>query len=292
MAIFLSKVYIYLPEREKQRLQKLLRIIFSQTADRAAVQKQIQGSYAALGSVMALLKSRKLETSFQRLLQSFCILQSAQINSEEREELQKNPYTIWPNENCCLLSAEAIELLQEQPHLKGENWLFMAIGRLRAAECRAWSHWLNLKEELPSLKEQKMHLYLELSRLRCMEKSEERNILSAQLKELPATLEEAFPDNPHRCPMAWFYRSILPLYHCLREVENNRAEMEKNPSKFYLLQLFKTGRVIAKPGPSIIGEKIDWLIKPTWEKRESAIQENLPDALFSQLTNPKEGLLF
>lgn len=299
MAVYLSNVYRQLPLEERRRQQRLLRTILSVDMERPMIRQQIRSSYLNLGSVAEVLRSRGLEASFQRLLRSFCMLEGRRVSSQERASLQRNPYTIWFDRERCLLSGEAMELLQEQSYLPDEDdedYLLMALAKLNAAESKAWSRWLGLDEAMPSLKERRVRLYWELVRGRCLAKDEGQRAFAALSKRFPFPLEDIFPNNPHISPMAWFYRGILPLYHCLREIESNRVEMEKDGCRANLARLFKAGYVTARPAPPVVGEQLRWLVYPTWEgrQRQAAADplHSLPEALFMQFAVGQPQLLF
>ncbi len=270
MTIFLSDIQdkISSTERERMRLQKLLSVILpvDETVNHSiALRRVLQDSYERLGYPLEWLRKRGLLSSFEKLLDAFGFLPLETLNDEEKEQLIKNPYTVWPNERHCFLNGDALPFLAQDKELKKQNYLCFALQKLDAREIKHWCRWLGLGLASSSQRARTLLLYRHLAYLHYQQKQDNPSLeQEICLAELPTFLDEVFPDDPSYCPLAWFYRDVLSFYRALEETEKR---LEQFPVIARLLvTLFKSGRLVISPVTPQLGHALRWRIVTTKEK--------------------------
>lgn len=254
----LADLFALLPVVESRRIQKSLKIILTSGLDRDRLRRLIRAAYVRLGNPGEVIERLGVAPVFTRLLESFGVLSDDRMSAQERTELQRIPYTVWPEENVCLLSGEALELLAGESTYRNQNYLCMELVRMSARERRAWAQWLGLECSVRSEQERSHRLYAHLAIQR-----EKTGPLSTA--GLPQYLDEVFPDDPVRSPVAWFYRDVLPLYHCLRELENLLDPRCTAQETLRVLRLLKSGHVVVHAVAPAFGEKTRYKLVATRE---------------------------
>ena len=308
------------------RLQKLLRVILphkkEMEEERAPVvlRRFLKESYLRLGLSALELKSRGLWPSFVKLLDSYGFLPAKALSIEEQRQLQKNPYTVWPSKDHCVLNADALNFLASDPSLKKENYLCFVLQKLSPRAKKDWCKCLGLETVFSSERERTLALYHHLAQLNCQQKdspntrrdtlgnklghrlehtiehTHTHSIEEKALWQLPEFLDEVFPDDLSFSPMAWFYRDVLSFYRSIEETEKKIQRLP--PLAQRLLPLFKSGRLFVlaahPPEPS---QALRWRILRTKEHRSpfTAIEADQFSSflnLHSHSEQKKEGMLF
>ena len=253
----LAEIYSRLPASELLRIQKTLKVILRAGFDARKQSRLIRESYRRLGRPLDVLEDLGLSASFEKLLAGFGVLSATQMSGEEQAELGRNPYTVWPREDVCMVSTEALEFLAEDSGVRRENYLYIELLRMPVPERRAWSRWLRLNCPVRSEKERTHRLYKHLGELRAGGQE-------SVPEQLPAYLDEVFPDDPARSQLAWFYRDVLPLYRCLAEEEK---KLSARSLKARVTRLLKQGRIIARAESPEFGERARYRLVATREQR-------------------------
>ncbi|MEQ9365711.1 MAG: hypothetical protein RIF32_15815 [Leptospirales bacterium] len=253
----LSELYSVLPDAEVRRIQKTLKIIVSRGLDSERLRRVVREGYSRLGQPFEVLERQGLSDAFLKLLDRFGVLSADQMSDEEKADLQKNPYTIWPDDRHCLLSGEALELIAQESVFRKRNYLYGEVSRLAVKERRAWFRWLDLDCAVRSEKDRCHQIYLHLAEER--RRPDGRRLL--QNKNLPEFLDQVFPNDPLKTPVAWFYREILPLYQALADAEKQlkalrpgSREFREREEKLDIIEAFKFGALIARAEPPAFGE--------------------------------------
>jgi len=270
MGISLADHFDRLPSAELQRLQKQLRIILKNTADRDRLRSSIARAYSNLGKPFDLFK----KGSLIKILDSFGRMKKEQMTAEEEKNLRAHPYTVWPDDSHCVISMEALEVLSSEAQIKKEGFLFAHIFALPSREKKAFARWLEI-EEAASDRQKARQIYTRIAEKRSDMALVEENVdfSSSIHEELLRNIEEnpdlasCFPDDPSSCPVAWFYRGVLPFYDCL-------SQMEKQTDKLTLEQkhtiaLFKEGQVFIYSEPPEFGQPLRWKLRLTRERYAS-----------------------
>ena len=252
MSIALSDHFPSLPEEERSRLQKVLKVVL-QARNWERWQGKVEQLYQMQGEMQRYLES----DAMVRLLDAFGVLSANELCEAEKLELKASPYTIWPDPDHCYLSAEALQLAAQTKFYRKQDYLFSAILRLSPQEICAWFRWLGFTDRLPTRKKRAQLLYNQLACLRAVCEHD-------PLPEvLPKYLDEVFPDDVAREPMAWFYRGVLPFYDILREID---ATGRKLPPDFIrLLQAFRLGKIVLEAEKPNFGEATRFRIIRTRE---------------------------
>jgi len=277
----LADILNALPRTELLRIQKGLKVILYPGAGRERVKAALRDGYRRLGAPSARLRSDAARAAFQKLIENFGVVGTESLNPQERTELLKNPFTVWPDESRtrCFLPGEALDGIIQDGELRQDGFLLHALFRLTVRERRAWRRWLQSPELAGSEKELSICLYRRLGELRRRDRLSENRIGSpdgdAEEPEnpgapgdLPEYLDEIFPDDPLQSPLAWFYRDILPLYQCLAEAEAALSSARSNKAvrrQAQILALFKTGRIVVRPNTPHFGEPVRYSIHATRE---------------------------
>lgn len=272
MGLSLAESFHRLPEEERLRLQKLLGVILRQAGSGPRVRVLVDRVYSRLGRPRAVLERLGLMESFVRLLDSFGVLAFEQLHEKEKQQFLKNPYTIRPDAAHCCVCAEAMPLLARDPFFRTQDYLFAGILIMKGTEQKAWLRWLGCLD-LPAAPKRAGSLYWQLARLRSMNEPEPaRNSIT-----VPVYLNEVFLDDPTRCPVAWFYRDVLPLYAALNELETLHWERLSQQERG-LLRMLKDGRLIVRAEKPEFGEATRWRIVETRERiTNQALTKVLPE---------------
>lgn len=276
----LADIFCELPPAELLRLQKSLRVILHPGAGRERIKAALREAYRRLPAPSECTASESGRSAFDRLLENFGALDASALSQAERAELQKHPYTVWPDESRtrCYLSGNALERLLQDGELRKAGFLLHALFRLPVRERRAWRRWLqspDLAARGGSERELSIRLYQRLGELRRQERraasamGEAAPALTEQI-ELPEFLDQVFPDDPHATPLAWFYRDILPLYQCLAETESllaRKVSREKREARLQrqIIALLKSGRIVLRPNTPEFGEPLRYHLVRTRE---------------------------
>ena len=312
MMLAYSDIQNKIPDCERMRLQKLLHVILPKGKGMAPVVLRhfLKESYARLGLSATELKTQSLWPSFVKLLNSYGFLPRQLLDAEEQKQLEKNPYTIWPSKDYCILNADALDFLASQVVLKKENYLCFALQKLSSREKKDWCKYLCLNVPLSSERERTIVLYRHLARLNCQKKAmesratestaiEEKTMEQAGLKEksallkLPEFLDEVFPDDPALSPLVWFYRGVLGFYRCLEEAEKKKQGLP--PLAQILLPLFKSGRLLISEEAPRPSQALRWRILRAKEEPPSFMQVDQFIPLFNLHScneQKQEGMLF
>ncbi|MCR9143624.1 MAG: hypothetical protein NXI24_15355 [bacterium] len=299
----LSELYSVLPDAELRRIQKTLKIIVSRGLDAERLRRVVREGYSRLGQPFEVLERQGISETFLKLLDRFGVLSADQMSETEKADLQKNPYTIWPDERHCVLSGEALELLAQESLFRKRNYLYGEVTRLPVKERRAWFRWLGLDCPVRSEKDRCHQIYLHLAEERRRLSESSRPTLRP--KDLPEFLDEIFPNDPLKSPLAWFYREILPLYQALADAEKQlrslrpgSREYRARERKLDVIEAFKSGALIARADAPAFGEatryRLVWTREaiPTATTRKSQSErdrapESLPDILSNR--RPREA---
>lgn len=253
----LSELYSVLPDAELRRIQKTLKIIVSRGLDPERLRRVVREGYGRLGQPFEVLERQGIGEAFLKLLDHFGVLSADQITEAEQADLQKNPYTIWPDERHCVLSGEALELLAQESIFRKRNYLYGELSRLSVKERRAWFRWLGLDCSVRSEKDRCHQIYLHLAE----ERRQAHRPQTPKRTDLPEFLDEVFTNDPLKTPVAWYYREILPLYQALADAEKQlkalrpgSREYRNRELKLDIIEYFKRGVLIARAEPPEFGE--------------------------------------
>ena len=215
MHFYVSQSLGQLSANELVRLQKSLKVILRHENKPDRLKSTLLSLYNNLQNAPGLA-----EESFHKLLKAGGLLCTEEMSDQERTELAANPFTVWPNSQCCSIAGEALEALKKDNRFLRDGYLFAFISRLSSKEIKAWSTWMARAHNLARKpgNAQELYRYLLLARA-------SRSALPAQTaeelngKDLKAVLRDESDS-----PMHWFYRDILPFYRCLDDLD---ARMEK-----------------------------------------------------------------
>ncbi len=286
----LAELYSALPKAEVLRIQKTLKVIIGRELDPERLRRALNEAYSRLGSPFEVLERRGLLPAFDRLLDHFGVLSTAQLDADEQESLRQNPYTVWPDESRCVLCGEALELLARESGFRKRNYLYGELTRLPVKERRAWFQWLGLECSVRSEKDRGHQIYLHLAEERRRHSgSSTRADQALQSTKLPEYLDEVFADDPQKTPVAWFYRDILPLYQSLADAEK-QLKMLRPGAKGYrarnaqlaLIELFKYGHVIARATYPEFGDATRYRL--LWTRESVATASDRPQEQERQLS--------
>ena len=162
----LAELYTVLPDPELLRIQKTLKIILSRGLDAERLRRVVREGYARLGRPFEIMERMGVADAFGKLLDGFGMLSVEQMTATEKADLQKSPYTIWPDERRCVVSGEAFELLANEPAFRKRNYLYGELTRLPVKERRAWFRWLGLDCPVRSEKDRCHQIYMHLAAVR------------------------------------------------------------------------------------------------------------------------------
>ena len=301
-----SDIQDKIPDSERARLQRLLHSILPRNRKPLELRLFLKDSFLRMSLSSLRLKSQGLWPSFTKLLGSYGFLPANLLSAEEQKQLQRNPYTIWPNRDYCVLNADALDFLASDPILKRESYLSLALHKLSAREKKDWCKYLKLNPKLNSERERSLSLYHHLAYLNCQsgsimdENREKRAEIEkaitkeeSSLLQLPRYLDEVFPDEALSCPMAWFYRDVISFYNALEESEKKKHSLP--PLAQSILPLFKKGTLMVSPAPLIPSQALRWRILIT--KEDTSLLSQVPSltSFLNSLGNneaKKEGMLF
>lgn len=271
-----------LSHSERLRLQKLLHIILPREKPPSLLRCFLKESYARLGLSTAELRSQGLWPSFVKLLDFYGFLTRSSLDLDEQRALEKNPYTIWPNKDHCVLNADALDFLCSQSDVRKKNYLCFALQKLSSREKKSWCKWLGINAPVSSERERTLALYRRLARLNC---SKEETLP----QQLPEFLDEVFPDDLALSPVAWFYRGVLTFYRSLEETEKKIQEL--SPLARTLLPFFKKGSLLISAIPlDESSQSLGWRIVRTKEK--FVLEDCFAPFFESCVEEKKEGILF
>ncbi len=309
MVVSLTELCCHLPVNERKRIQKLLCVIFPLHSHPSILRKMIQESYNRINSPLQWMEKHSIEPAFQKLLLSFGFLHSSSISPSETEQLKGNPWCVWPDENeeHCFLISEGIGSLVLDKKLKQENYLLLSLfSGLSNRETKAWWLWLGLDMEISSEEERTRILYQHLA---CSSPSFMFDLPQSEkiLDPLPLYLDEVFPDDLFLCPMAWFYRDILPFYKACHETEKKlpylSSQTQQTDLAKKILSLIKYGKIlIQKEAPCKIPHeshydkdkipKTRWKIIPTKEQHYQLPHSKIPFIETTTHLQQSQGVLF
>ncbi len=255
----LVELYSHLPNAELLRIQKLLKIILRNNLDRVRLGRVIKDSYERLGRPFDNLEQSGLSETFFKVLSSFGSVSGECLDPAEHSALKKSPYTIWPDEQRCVISGEALDLLAADQRFRKMNFLYGELARMPVRERRAWARWLGLECRVRSEKERCHRLYAYIAEVRSQSQS------SATDVDFPEYLDEVFPDNPMLSPVAWFYRGVLPLYQCLQDAERRLTSRKHKLTAAVVIELFRTGQIVARSEAPEFGERSRYRLVTTRE---------------------------
>ena len=295
----LSELYSVLPDAELRRIQKTLKIIVSRGLDRERLRRVVREGYSRLGQPFEVLERQGIGETFLKLLDRFGVLSTDQMSDAEKADLLKNPYTIWPDERHCVLSGEALELLAQESIFRKRNYLYGELTRLSVKERRAWYRWLGLECSVRSEKDRCHQIYLHLAG----ERRRSDAPPAPREQEFPEFLDQIFPNDPLKSPVAWFYRDILPLYQALADAEKQLKALQPGTRgyrdrklKLDVIDAFKRGALIARAEPPVFGEatryRLMWTreaIPATSASRKAAGRESAPEELPPILAARRQG---
>ena len=284
MTLFFSEIQkkLPLPIEEKRRLQKILGTILPKDIHPAALHRLLHVSYERLGPPVKWLKERGLFASCQKLLDNFGFLSEESLSLEEKENLQKNPYTLWPAKDVCFFNGDALTFFISDKELQKENYLWYILQKLSSQAKKDWCRWFKLNLPIRSERERTLMLYHYLAQLSLQDLNAE-SCLEIQPAKQPVFLDEVFPDDLVSSPMYWFYRDVLTFYGSLQEVEKKKTLL--SPRAQALLPMFKKGKLAIMPAPPEFGERQRWLIVETRECSSSLI----PNEYFSPFLLAEEN---
>ena len=174
MSVYLSEYFDCLAQAEIQRLQKMLNIILRHKTGKESLKCALQSIYVGMGRPLEILNNMELGTRliFLKLLESFGILPAEQLSKQEKEILDSIPFTVWLNERCCVISAEALEYFAGDPHFKKEGYLFAYIRNLPVREKKSWLCWLDPDSRHRNGRESSHAIYQHLTQARMRMSSE------------------------------------------------------------------------------------------------------------------------
>ncbi len=289
----LSELYSVLPDAELRRIQKTLKIIVSRGLDRDRLRRVVREGYSRLGQPFEVLERQGIGETFLKLLDRFGVLPADQMSDAEKADLLKNPYTIWPDERHCVLSGEALELLAQESIFRKRNYLYGELTRLSVKERRAWYRWLGLECSVRSEKDRCHQIYLHLAG----ERRRSDAPPAPREREFPEFLDQVFPNDPLKSPVAWFYRDILPLYQALADAEKQLKALQPGTRgyrdrklKLDVIDAFKSGALIARAVPPVFGEATRYRLMWTREAIPAAAgRESAPEELPPILAARRQG---
>lgn len=260
MGLYLADTIQNLPPAELRRLQKSLRLIYNPRTSIDRLRGAIMRAYDDLGCPLEKIRSMGLDDVFTRLLQAFGTLDASSLSAEDCKKLQQLPYTFWPDESHCFISAEIMDILAEDSNFRKKPFLFNMLRRLSVRERMAWLRWIKLDFEGRSGRDLIAHLYAHLAN--------RSKILLLEIKdtEIPAYLDQIWEDNPMENQISWYYRGILPFFHCLQEEEKSLLKIgNKNSRKYIILSLLKSGQLFIEAEPEVYGQQTRYLLRQIQE---------------------------
>lgn len=231
--ISLNEHSAYIPESELRRIQKKLRAILRFPERRST----IVAHYRRAASPNVILNNDIDQRALMKLVSNGGQIESHALSAEEYASLKDNPYAVWLNETDCALTQESAEFLVKDGFLSGKELLLEYIIKLNRMEVLAWAAWLGFSEPVQS----PFELY---SRVLCERSKAGFSIDRADPAEHSPYLQDIFPDQPANCPVAWFYRGIIPLYESLKRAEFLFAQ---TPEQRTALAMLKCGFWTVKP---------------------------------------------
>ena len=228
-----------LPGKEIDRLQKRLGIILRNSSETERLRTSVYGIFTRMGDPVLhhekLNKSTRAGESLFRLMDAFGSMHISHLESDELAELKLSPYTVWPDENNCMLSEEAMDVFTHSFESLPSEYLFKHIRGLSVREKKSWARWIKLNFVSTNERMRNRVLYRKLAKL-CYEKCSD----SLDIQSL--YLEDVFPDDPGRFSVAWFYRDVLSLYDSLHKMESENTDLDSNQKKY--LNLLKIGKLL------------------------------------------------
>ncbi len=280
MFIHLADHFSQLPPFEINRLQKQLRVILRDTSQKSGLGKSLRYAYQRFGAPLEYLEKTDGLTSFFRILDAFGILSVDQMSRDDVTSLLKNPYTIWPDERHCMVTAEAMELLLDDPTVTKMGYLFPAISRMGTKDLHAWMHWLGMMDR-SSPEKDRTKLYSHLAWWR-FGGGESKQACTALPED--SCLEDFFPDDPGQTHVAWYYRRVLPLHEAMRQAEKN---IKAGTDAAICLEQIKLGKLLIVPENAGYGRPLRHRLRTT---REGVVSR--PPEFGFPFGDVKENLLF
>jgi len=249
MAFPITDNILNLPRAELYRLQKYLGIILSNVSQSARLRQVILSVYRQMGNPFEyLVQNGRGESSartMHRLLESFGALSVSHLNQDEIDHLKENPYTVWPDEETCLVAEEALDIFPSSTHTEKTAYLFAYLRCISPREKKAWSRWLSIPDAGNTDRKRNRILYATLADRR-MQYS-----CAAETHSFPDYIEEVFPDDLSKCPVAWFYRDVIPFYDALERTER----IALNEQQQLVLLYLKIGKLIIVEERSEFGKQ-------------------------------------
>ncbi|MDH5656872.1 MAG: hypothetical protein OEZ34_13245 [Spirochaetia bacterium] len=235
-----------LPEDEVNRLQKTLGIILRNSSETEKLRSSVQNIYIKIGDPASYMKRKKgsedAVNSLFRLMDAFGAMHISQLESCELSALKENPYTVWPDQETCMIAEEAMDYFSESFETLPSDYLFKYLRQLSAKEKKAWARWIGLDFNSANDRMRNRLLYKKLARLRF--ENEKKYSEEIHVKYL----EDLFPDEPVKFQVAWYYRGVLSFYDSLSRMEAENKDL--SAPQIHILNLFKTGKMfISKEKP-------------------------------------------
>ncbi len=262
MNVQLSECFQNLPQPEIRRLQKVLKVILRHTSSGELLRKTLDGLYRNMGRPSELLENmeQKSRDALLKLLDSYGVLTADQLTEDEVEQLRNSPFTIWMSEKICVAAGEALGLFAEDQYFRARGFLFAHMKYLPGKEMKAWGKWLGLGDGMRREKDRARNLYNHLGELSYADtrRAQDEASTLASAKEdsnddIPEYLEDVFPNDPLTCPVAWYYRDVLPLYESMARAENAPIAAD-NEQAARLIQDIKQGRVVVRQEAAEFGQ--------------------------------------
>ncbi len=262
--LFFSHIHTRLSKEEKLRIQRMLRVILPGNVKPIALRRLLLLSYERLGNPTNWLEERGFLSSFQKLLYHFSYLKKDAMSLKEREELQRNPYTIWPTKEDCFLNGDALPFLVSDRRIKKANYLWLFLQKLKPQAIKDWSNWLGINFSIDSERDRMAVLYHHIAQINKKNWNEKKiGLLGLEKGDEAVFLDDIFPDDLNFSPVYWFYRDVLSFYATLHEIEKKQKSYSLEIRE--LLYFFRIGRLTIAPAPQKDGEKQRWIINKTEE---------------------------
>ena len=191
MNIYLSECFEQLASDEIKRLQKLLKVILRNATGRAGLKRTLANLYRSLGAPSDVLDRMEpgARDVFLKLLKNFGFLPAERLTEEEKQHLQKNPYTLWLDERICTVSGEARDQIAHDPRFRGLDFLFVHLRNLPPKEKKAWAGWLGVDNYSCTDRDRAGKIYSHLAIRRCSVAREQSlhdaYLASCRKKEMP-----------------------------------------------------------------------------------------------------------
>jgi hypothetical protein len=235
-----------LPKSELSRLQRYLGIILMNPTQGHRLRQVLLSVYRQMGDPFEYLNANgKDPCTMHRLLESFGVLTISYMNETEIRFLKENPYTVWPNDETCMVVEEALDIFPIGFCRENQDYLFSYIRSISPREKKSWSRWLQISDPGRAERKRNRILYARLAGLRSAREQYPR------ASDVPEYLEDVFPDDLSRYPIAWFYRDVIPFYDSLERTE----KIDLTAHQRSILENLKIGKLAIHEEPPEFGKK-------------------------------------